>query len=87
MAGEADEPAMVIHGGKCFSDPSSLKILSSNFLLFHILFTTNRPTNGEKHRAIVGSIFEKNSLENRKISNFAYSLAKFFLAIFNRKFN
>jgi len=40
------------------------------------------------YRKIVGSIFEKISLANRKISKYAYSLAeKFFLAIFNSKFN
>jgi len=42
----------------------------------------------KKYMIIVGSIFEKISPENHKISNFAYPLAgRFFLAIFNCKFN
>jgi len=48
------------------------------FNLFYILLTTIRPTNGEKYRKITDSIFEKTSLENCKISNFAHSLAERF---------
>ena len=70
--------------GKCFFDPSFLKILLSNSrIFFHTLLTTERSTNAEKHRKIVGSVFEKISLENCKISNFAYSLAGRFLKQFS----
>ena len=70
-----------------FFDPSSLKILVkfSSFSYFAHINTANK---WRKYRKIVGNIFEKITLENRKISNFVYSLAaRFFLAIFNCKFN
>jgi len=72
----------------CFSLTPPLKILFKFSIFFHILLTTIRPTNGEKYKKIVGSVFEKISLENRKSSNFAYSLTgRFILAIFNCTFN
>jgi len=67
-----------------FDSPSSLKILFVKFSkFFNILLTTMWPTNGEKYRKIVGSIFEKISLENCKILNLAYSLAGRFLKQFS----
>jgi len=64
------------------------KLSRQIFRFFSYFVHTIRPTNGEKYRKIVGSIFEKISLENRDISKFAYLLAgRFFLAIFNSKFN
>jgi len=65
-----------------FFDPSD-KIIVKLSIFVYILLTTIRPTNGEKHRKIVGSVFEKISLEYRKISNFTYSLVGRFLKQFS----
>jgi len=66
-----------------FFEPSSLKILLSNLqTIFHILLTTIWPTNGENIGKLLVAKF------HLKIAKCAYSLAqRFFLAIFNCKFN
>jgi len=47
-------------GDKCFSlTPPPSKFSCQIFKIFSYLLTTIRPTNGEKYRKIVGSVFRK----------------------------
>ena len=73
-------------GVNVFFDPSSLKIRQI-FEIFHILLKTIQPTNGEKYRKIVGSIFEKISLEIKNFQIFPILWLGHYLAIFKSIFN
>jgi len=63
--------------------PSPSKSSHQIFEIFSHFAHNNTANKWRKHKKIIGSVFEKISLQNCKISNFAYSLAGTFIKQFS----